>query len=67
MYDVDRSIEHLIQVGKLGQYEMFLLTLYSRGFTVIDISAILHSSEIGKEINRICTLIGNELGDDYFE
>lgn len=67
MYDVDRSIDHLLRDGKLGQYEMFLLMLYSHGFTVVDISVILHSSRVDEEINRICTLIGNELGDDYFE
>jgi len=67
MYDVDHSIECLLQAGKLGQYELFLLTLYSRGFTVVDISVILHSSRVDEEINRVCTLIGNELGDNYFE
>ena len=67
--DISTVISKLIGSGKLDQCSCFVLTLYTRGFTVNDIAAIFNCKRetILIELNNICQLVAIELGDDYFE
>lgn len=67
--DISTIIRRLIKSEKLDQCSCFVLTLYTRGFTINDIAAIFNCQRdtILAELNNICQLVATELGDDYFE
>lgn len=67
--DIETAINELQKINILNAYDILILNLYTRGFTVSDIAAILSCSRktIHKELDAICVEIAKILGEGYFD
>ena len=67
--DFEIALQRLHKRGELNPREALMIALFTRGFSIADIAAVLLQSKRNVKIllNTICAKISHELGDDYFE